>query len=98
MVFFKSVLGTHVLGFLYLQEAARRFTAPPVWVEAACIKLTKTKAMTDRQMLLSMRLMGKFGACPEDAAVNAIRLLTSRTPEVPSGSIVRNPGKSSPNR
>ncbi|WP_404478831.1 SDR family NAD(P)-dependent oxidoreductase [Novosphingobium sp. BL-52-GroH] len=94
--FFKSVLGTHLLGFLHLQQAAALFGPAPVWVGAACVNSTKTKAMADPRMPVIMRLMGKFGARPEVAAANAVRLLAAAVPEAPSGSILRNPAKFAP--
>src|SRR5690606_27562736 len=74
--FYKSLLGTHILGFLHIQEAARRWRELPVALTATCVGPTKTKAMLDPRMPLSMRLMGRFGTTPEVSAANAVRALT----------------------
>jgi NAD(P)-dependent dehydrogenase (short-subunit alcohol dehydrogenase family) len=96
--FFKSVLGTHVLGFLHIQEAARRWHDMPVTISAACVGSTKTKAMTDPNMPLIMRLMGLLGTRPEVSAVNAVKLLTCAAAENAKGSILRKPKQYSPER
>src|SRR5277367_3327199 len=61
--FFKSVLGTHLLGFLHIQEAAKRWQGQPVTIAASCVgsSRTRTKAMSDPLMPLSMRFMGALG-------------------------------------
>lgn len=89
--FFKSVLGTHVLGFMHIQEAAARWQGLPVTIAAACVGSTKTKAMLDPQMPLIMRLMGRFGTTPEKSATNAVRLLTQRSAADANGAVLRNP-------
>lgn len=75
--FFKSILGTHHLGFLHLYEASRRWKDLPVSAIATCVESVKTKAMTDPEMPLIMKIMGYFGTTPELASRNAVRLLTT---------------------
>ncbi|GLU37383.1 SDR family NAD(P)-dependent oxidoreductase [Pseudomonas sp. NBRC 100443] len=96
--FYKAVLGTHVLGFLHIQEAARRFREKqlPVSISASCVGPTKTKAMADKAMPLSMRLMGLLGTSPEKSAQNAVRLLVQNNSLGTSGCILRNPKKFEP--
>jgi hypothetical protein len=94
--FFKSVLGTHLLGFLHIQEAAKRWHSLQVTIAAACVGATKTKAMADPAMPLIMRLMGLFGTSPETSAVTALRLLTEISAKDANGSVLRNPKRSSP--
>lgn len=94
--FFKSVLGTHVLGFLHIQEATRRWQGLPVSLTAACVESVKTKAMLDPQMPLVMRLMGKFGTTPELAARNAIRVLTAQDVSAARGAILRSSKRYAP--
>ncbi|AYM14712.1 MULTISPECIES: SDR family NAD(P)-dependent oxidoreductase [Agrobacterium] len=94
--FFKSVLGTHLLGFLHIQEAAKRWNGRSVTIAAACVNSTKTKAMSDPSMPLVMRLMGLFGATPEKSAENAVRLLTDASAAGTNGAMLRNPKHYSP--
>jgi hypothetical protein len=96
--FFKSVLGTHVLGSLHIQEAAKRWQDRPIAISAACVGPTRTKAMMDPNMPLIMRLMGVYGAKPEVSAVNAVKLLTCASAEVVDGAILRKPKHFKPER
>lgn len=89
--FFKAVLGTHVLGFLHIQEAAQRWKDLPVTISASCVGSTKTKAMTDPAMPLAMRMMGWFGTTPEVSAQNAVRLLCSASARPAHGAVLRKP-------
>jgi hypothetical protein len=94
--FFKSVLGTHRLGFLHIQEAAVRWRHLPVTIAASCVGSTKTKAMTDPAMPFAMRLMGMFGTTPEVSAANAVRLLNAASVRDANGAILRKPTRYSP--
>lgn len=94
--FFKAVLGTHALGSLHIQEAAKRWREMPVTITAACVGSTKTKAMADPNMPLIMRLMGLFGTSPEVSAVNAVRILTAASARDVNGSSLRKPKTYSP--
>src|SRR5271167_2891292 len=96
--FFKSVLGTHLLGFLHIQEAAQRWQGQPVTISASCVGSTKTKAMSDPAMPLVMRLMGAFGARPEISAQNAVRLLTLDSACDANSAVLRSPNRYSPER
>lgn len=87
--FYKAVLGTHILGFLHIQEAALRWRDRPVLVTATCVGPTKTKAMLDPRMPLSMRLMGRFGTSPEVSAANAVRALTQTSTAGLNGTVLR---------
>lgn len=87
--FFKSILGTHHLGFLHIQEATKRWADLPVSLSACCVESVKTKAMQDPAMPFIMRLMGRFGTSPELAARNAVTVLTAADPAVLKGAIVR---------
>ncbi|POD70924.1 hypothetical protein BKM17_23810 [Pseudomonas syringae group genomosp. 3] len=73
----KSVMGTHLLGHLHIQEATRLWSNRPVTLAAVCVGPTKTKAMSDPRMPLLMRVLGKFGTTPEASAVNIVRALTA---------------------
>lgn len=89
--FFKAVLGTHLLGFLHIEEANRQWRDRPVTLAAACVGSTKTKSMSDPAMPLIMRLMGLFGTAPEASARNAVRLLTEANAQDARGAVLRNP-------
>jgi hypothetical protein len=94
--FLKSILGTQLLGFLHIQEASKRWAGRPVTITAACVNVTKTKAMADPAMPRVMRLMGLFGARPQAAAVNAVTLLTKASAVDADGAILRNPKRYHP--
>jgi short subunit dehydrogenase len=94
--FFKSVLGTHLLGFLHIQEAAKRWNGRPVTIAAACVNSTKTKAMSDPSMPFVMRLMGRFGTSPEASAINAVKLLTEASAADANGAVLRSPKRYHP--
>lgn len=94
--FFKSVLGTHHLGFLHLQEAAKRWGALPVIFTASCVETVKTQAMLDPRMPFIMRLMGRFGTTPELASRNAVTLLCTSETENIRAAIVPNSKKYAP--
>ncbi|WP_404478890.1 SDR family NAD(P)-dependent oxidoreductase [Novosphingobium sp. BL-52-GroH] len=96
--FFKSVLGTHLLGFLHTQEATRRWAERPVTLTAVCVNSTKTKAMADPGMPLIMRLMGRFGTTPELSARNAVRVLSEASAKDAAGAVLRNPKRYAPER
>ncbi|WOB50329.1 SDR family NAD(P)-dependent oxidoreductase [Xanthomonas hydrangeae] len=72
----KSVMGTHLLGHLHIQEASQRWKDLPITLTAICVGPTKTKVMSDPRMPLLMRIMGRFGTTPEASAVNIVRALT----------------------
>jgi NAD(P)-dependent dehydrogenase (short-subunit alcohol dehydrogenase family) len=88
--FFKSILGTHYLGFLHLQQAAQLWADRPVSLAACCVGSVKTKAMQDPEMPLIMRLMGRFGTTPELASRNAVSVLTTAETTDLKGAILRN--------
>lgn len=96
--FFKAVLGTHLLGFLHIQEAAKRWAQLPVTISATCVSSTKTKAMSDPAMPLVMRIIGLFGTSPEVSATNSVRLLTEVAARDANGAVLRNPKRYSPDR
>jgi hypothetical protein len=80
------------------RQAARHWQELPVTIAASCVGSTKTKAMTDKNMPLAMRLMGRFGTTPERSALNAVRFLTMRNAAEANGSILRKPKSYSPDR
>jgi NAD(P)-dependent dehydrogenase (short-subunit alcohol dehydrogenase family) len=76
--FYKAVLGSHNLGFMFIQEASKRWKDRPVSIVAACVGPTKTKSMSDSNMPFLMRLMGRFGTTAEVSSkyvVEYLRLL-----------------------
>lgn len=87
--FFKSILGTHHLGFLHIQQATTLWSDLPVSLAACCVESVKTKTMLDPQMPLIMRIMGRFGTTPELASINAVRVLTAADAHELKGVIVR---------
>ncbi len=89
--FFRSILGTHLLGFLHIQEAERLWADRPVSLTACCVGSTRTKAMADPAMPLMMRLMGRFGTTPERSAANAVRVLSKASAADARGAILKNP-------
>ena len=96
--FFKSILGTHHLGFLHIQEATRRWADRPVSLTACCVESVKTKAMQDPAMPFVMRLMGRFGTTPELASRNAVRVLTTADGRELKGAILRNSKRYQPEK
>lgn len=94
--FFKSVLSTHHLGFLHLQEAGRRWEQLPVSFAASCVEAVKTQVMLDPRMPFIMRLMGRFGTTPELASRNAVTLLCTSEIESLKAAIVPNSKKYAP--
>lgn len=75
--FWKAILGTHNLGFMFIQEAQKRWKDRPISIIAVCVGSTKTKVMTDSEMPFLMRLMGRFGTTPELSAQNIVKVLGS---------------------
>ena len=94
--FYKALLGTHLLGFLHIQEATRRWADKPVTLSAVCVGSTNTKVMSAPEMPLTMRLLGLVATSPEASAVNAIRLLTSKSAADARGAVLRNPKRYTP--
>lgn len=94
--FFKSVWGSHILGYLHVQEAQHRWADRPVSLSVSCILPTKTKIMLDPAMPLFMRLAGAFGATPQKAATNAIRIFTRTSSADIRGVILRSHSKFTP--
>lgn len=94
--FYKAVLGTHMLGYLHVQELARRWFGRNISASVCCVGPTKTKVMSDKSMPLSMRLMSLFATTPEKSARNAIRWLTEADLGGVNGTIMRNPKKFDP--
>ena len=89
--FMKSILTTHALGALHIQEFARLWHDRPVSIAVSCVGSTKTKVMLASEMPWFMRLMGKFGSSPEFSAQNAVRFLTACDVREANGSSFRSP-------
>ncbi|MHC8380480.1 SDR family NAD(P)-dependent oxidoreductase [Pseudomonas sp. LB3P14] len=89
--FMKSLLGTHVLGALHIQQAARLWAHIPVSIAVSCVGSTNTKSMADPKMPWFMRMMGRFGAKPEVSASNAVCFLTKQNATSANGASLRNP-------
>jgi len=91
--FFKAILTTHVLGFMFLDEASRRWADKPISFHAKGIGTTRTKVMTNPDMHWIMRFMARFGTTPEKSAQNAIHLMLDKTPPAMRAGLVKKPGK-----
>jgi NAD(P)-dependent dehydrogenase (short-subunit alcohol dehydrogenase family) len=91
--FFKSILTTHVLGFMFLDEASRRWAGKPITLHATGIGTTRTKVMTSPDMHWIMRFMARFGTTPDKSAQNAIRLLIGSDVPQPAKGLLKNPSK-----
>jgi NAD(P)-dependent dehydrogenase (short-subunit alcohol dehydrogenase family) len=89
--FFKAILTTHVQGFLFLDEATRRWADRPIGLYAAAVSSTRTKAMQDPAMPRIMRIMGRFGTTPERSAVNPTQLLLDDKPPQRRAALYKNP-------
>lgn len=89
--FFKAILTTHVQGFLFLDEASRRWSDRPIGLYATGVGSTRTKAMLDPAMPLIMRIMGRLGTTPEKSAANATRLLLDDQRPALKAAIYKNP-------
>lgn len=96
--FFKAVLGSQALGYLHIQEAARRWHGRPVTVAACAVGPTKTKAMQDKRMPLVMRLMGLIGTSPEKSAKNIVTCLVKSSAADANGAVLRKPKTWTPER
>lgn len=94
--FFKAILTTHVQGFLFLDEASRRWADRQIGLYATGVGSTRTKAMLDPAMPLIMRIMGRFGTTAEKSAVNATRLLLDEAPPAMQAAIFKNPKSFTP--
>jgi NAD(P)-dependent dehydrogenase (short-subunit alcohol dehydrogenase family) len=94
--FFKAILVTHVEGFMFLDEASRRWADLPVRLYASGVGTTKTKVMQDPNMPLIMRLIVRFGTTPEISAQNSIRLLLDAAPPAMKAALYKNPKKFTP--
>lgn len=88
----KSVMGTHLLGHLHVQEATKRWTDRPIALTAVCVGPTKTKVMSDPRMPLLMRIMGRLGTTPEASSVNIVRALTAGSAAGIAGTKLPKPG------
>jgi hypothetical protein len=75
--FWRAILGTHNLSFMFIQGAAGRWRDRPVSITATCVGPTKTKVMSDSKMPLLMRMMGWFGTTAEVSARGVIQVLTA---------------------
>jgi hypothetical protein len=71
------------------RAAAINGRGQPVTISASCVGSTRTKAMSDPLMPLSMRFMGALGARPEISAQNAVRLLTCESAQDANGGVLR---------
>ena len=91
--FFEAILTTHILGFMFLDEASRRWTEKPITLHASGIGTTKTNVMTNPEMHWIMRAMAVFGTTPEKSAQNAIRLLLSSERPEPSTGVLKSSSK-----
>lgn len=94
--FFKAILVTHIEGFMFLDEASRRWADKPVRLYASGVGSTKTKVMQDAGMPLIMRLMARFGTTPEISAQNAIRLLLDPQAPAMKAALYKSPKKFEP--
>ncbi|KAK6365867.1 hypothetical protein LTR64_008703 [Lithohypha guttulata] len=77
--FWKAILGTHNLGFMFIQEARQKWGNRPISITAVCVGSTKTKAMADPKMPFLMRVMGYFGTTPDISARNVVNIMTATT-------------------
>lgn len=91
--FFKAILSTHVMGFMFLDQASRRWADASVRLYATGVNTTKTKVMADPDMHWIMRLMANFGTKPETSAQNAVRLLLSSQSPEPRAGLLKHAGK-----
>jgi NAD(P)-dependent dehydrogenase (short-subunit alcohol dehydrogenase family) len=96
--YMKSVMGTHLLGHLHIQEATKLWSNRSITLTAVCVGPTKTKAMSDPRMPLLMRILGRFGAAPEASAVNIVRALTANSASEIAGAKLPKPKLYAPER
>ena len=94
--FFKAILTTHVQGFLFLDEASRRWADRQIGLYATGVASTRTRAMLDPAMPLIMRIMGRLGITAEKSAVNATRLLLDEARPAMQAAIFKNPKRFTP--
>lgn len=94
--FFASIINTHLLGYLHVQEATKLWADRPITIALSCVGSTKTKAMSDPKMPFIMRALGVFGTTPEISARNTVRLLTKSSAVEAKGAILRNPKSYAP--
>ena len=94
--FYPAVLGTHVLGYWHVQEAARRWASRGISATMCCVGPTRTKVMRDPSLPLSMRMMLPFASSPERSARAAVNVLTRQSAADFNGAIVRSPTRGVP--
>ncbi len=89
-------MAPQALGFLHIQEAAKRWNGTGITLSAVCAGPTRTKVMQDKRMPLIMRLIGRFGASPEVSAQNIVDYVTRASAADAKGAALRDPKRWSP--
>ncbi|APR78959.1 Putative oxidoreductase/Short-chain dehydrogenase [Minicystis rosea] len=79
----RALMSSQVLGFLHVQEAARRWSGAPVRIAIACVGPTVTDTIA-RQPWWARALYAMIATTPERSAANVVRYLTE--PDVSSQS------------
>ncbi|WNG51918.1 SDR family NAD(P)-dependent oxidoreductase [Archangium minus] len=85
-----SLMSSQVLGYLHVQEAAKRWRGLPVRASIACVGMTNTD--TIRGWPWAVRALYRvLGAPPERAAENTVRLLTVADSSAAHGAVLFDP-------
>ncbi|KYF83061.1 hypothetical protein BE20_40205 [Sorangium cellulosum] len=90
-----ALMSSQVLGYLHVQEAAKRWQGLPVTASIACVGMTKTES-TMRGPFWVRALYGLAGARPERSAENVVRLLTAADATPARGAVLFDPKRYSP--
>ncbi|WP_394840508.1 hypothetical protein LVJ94_17290 [Pendulispora rubella] len=87
---FGSLMSSQVLGFLHVQEAARRRHERPIHIAIACVGPTMTEAIR-REAWWVRALYTVIATTPERSAANAVRFLLEDNVRPASGAAFLNP-------
>ncbi|WP_437688766.1 hypothetical protein [Sorangium sp. So ce176] len=91
----RALMSSQVLGYLHVQEAAKRWNGVPVTASIACVGMTKTQnAMSGPWWVRA--LYSVAGAAPERSAENVVRLLTAADASDAHGAVLFDPKRFTP--
>ncbi|XXX80723.1 SDR family NAD(P)-dependent oxidoreductase [Sorangium sp. So ce134] len=90
-----ALMSSQVLGYLHVQEAAKRWQGLPVTASVACVGMTRTES-TMKGPWWVRALYSVAGARPERSAENVVRLLTAADARDAHGAVLFDPKRASP--
>ncbi|WP_437287535.1 SDR family NAD(P)-dependent oxidoreductase [Sorangium sp. So ce406] len=91
----RALMSSQVLGYLHVQEAAKRWNGLPVTASIACVGMTKTQnAMSGPWWVRAIYSVA--GVAPERSAENVVRLLTAADTSDAHGAVLFDPKRFTP--